>query len=227
MNTEYVIAIPIYEGVDLMDVAAPYEIFNWMAARWKERKVRVHLVAEQKNAVSTRDGLQLTPQKTFKAVPRVDLLWIPGGDPDALVTQMGNRHYVRFIQSRSEHAQFVTSVCEGALIAANAGLLDGYKVTTHWAFIECLKCSYPLVKVAKGYPRFVHDGNRVTGGGISSSLDEALYLVKMIAGEAIAKGVQEDIQYFPKPPVKGRISGPSPCPLQGKIPVPSPTRLPK
>jgi cyclohexyl-isocyanide hydratase len=215
---DFVIAIPIYPGVDLMDIAAPCEIFHWMADYWKARHVQVYLVAESLAAVTTGAGVQITPHKTFGLVPQVDLLWIPGGTPDALVAQMGNTNYVRFIQARAKTAQFVASVCEGALLAANAGLLDGCEVTTHWAFIECLK-EYPKVKVSKGYPRYVHSGNRVTGGGISAGLDEALYFVKIIAGENAAKEVQGTMQYFPRPPVTGSIPGSIKCPLEGKIPV--------
>lgn len=220
---EYIIAIPVYPGVDLMDVAAPHEIFKWAATIWKERTLQLYLVAKDTNPVTTRDGLQLVPHKKYDDVPHADLLWVPGGDPDALVMQMGDADYVRFIRSRSEKAEYVASVCEGALIAANAGLFDGYEVTTHWAFVECLRCSYPEVKVHPGYPRYVHDRNRVSGGGISSGLDEALYLLKIIAGEDIAKQVQVTIQYFPKPPVSGQLPDSVPCPLAGKIPVPDPT----
>jgi transcriptional regulator GlxA family with amidase domain len=219
MTADYVIAIPIYQGVDLMDVAAPYEIFNWMANYWTGKNVQVYLVAESQSLVKTRDGLLLTPHMTFDMVKQVDLLWIPGGDPEALVAQMGNFNYARFIQLRSQTAQYVATVCEGALIAANAGLLNGYEVTTHWAFIECLRKFYPSVKLSEGYPRYVQDRNHVTGGGISSGLDEALYLVKLIAGEAVAEKVQVTMQYFPQPPVAGKIPGSSTCVLEGKIPV--------
>jgi len=224
MPNDYVIAIPVYDGVDLMDIAAPYEIFQWMAGNLKDRNVQVYFVAENLLAVTTRGGahggVQFTPHKTFDMVQHVDLLWIPGGDPNVLLAQMGNVNYVRFIQSRSKNAQYVTSVCEGALIAANAGLLDGCEVTTHWAFIECLR-NYPKVKIAKGYPRYVRSGNRVTGGGISSGLDEALFLVELIAGRKEAEDVQVMMQYFPDPPVSGSIPGSTTCPppLEGNLPV--------
>jgi transcriptional regulator GlxA family with amidase domain len=227
MTEDYIIAIPIYNDVDLMDLAAPFEIFQWMAGNWQEKRVQLHLVAETSSLVSTRGGgavpgILLQPHMVFDEVPQVDLLWIPGGAPDALVAQMKNPAYIDFIRSRSEHAQYVTSVCEGALIAADAGLLDGYKVTTHWAFIECLRQNYPAVQVSEGYPRFVHDRNRVTGGGISSGLDEAIYLVQLIAGQEIAKAVQVAMQYFPSPPVHGTITPATGCMLAGKIPVNKP-----
>ncbi len=219
---DFVIAMPVYQGVDLMDVTAAYEIFQWMAENWQKKRVHLYLVAENMLGLTTRGGpsvgIQFMPHKTFEMVPEGDLLWIPGGDPEALVAQMENVNYVSFIQSRSQTAQFVASVCEGALIAANAGLLDGYEATTHWAFINCLK-KYPKVKVAPGHPRYVHCGNRVTGGGISSGLDEALFLVKLIAGEKIANGVQKVIQYFPKPPTSGKIPPTPPCRMPKKIPI--------
>ncbi len=200
-----------------MDVAAPYEMFNWMAVNWRTtRQVQVFLVAENNGSVTTRDGLQLVPHKTFKQVPKLDVLWVPGADPDALAKQMKNRIYLDFLRTRSKYAAWVTSVCEGALLLASAGLLDGYLATTHWAFIPCLR-RFPRIKVADGYPRFVVDRNRVTGGGISSGMDEALELIKHIVGkggEKVAEQVQVVTQYFPKPPVNGKIPGAVTCPVQ-------------
>ena len=222
MSTEFVIAIAAYPGVDLLDVAAPHEVFSWLASTAASgpntQKYGVYVVAESMTPIKANHGLVITPDLTFDMLSRVDLLWIPGGDPDALVVQMANPRYVTFIRSRSESARYVTSVCEGALIAANAGLLDGYEATTHWAFVECLRHFYPKVKVAAGYPRFVKDRNRVTGGGISSGLDESLYLVKLIAGQEAAEQVQLTIQYFPQPPVSAQIPESNPCRLARQAP---------
>jgi transcriptional regulator GlxA family with amidase domain len=213
------IAMPIYEGVDLMDVAAPYEIFNWMGTYWKERGVKVELVAAAADVLKTRDGMKLTPDRTFnyfhQHAVQADLLWVPGGDPDALRGMMRDSHYLNFLREQSERATYVTSVCEGALLLASAGLLDGYSATTHWAFIPCLK-SFGKVKVADGYPRYVVDRNRVTGGGISSGLDEALELVARVSSYEVAKQVQLVTQYFPQPPFSGDIPGSDKCPIKIK-----------
>ena len=217
------IGIPIYEGVELLDVAAPYEIFNWMKEELKgKRKVNVQLFAATKKAVTSRDGLSFSPQNTFAEAPQLDLLWTPGGGPAALEKMMKDATYQKFLKQQSKRATFVTSVCEGALLLASAGLLDGYKATTHWAFIPCLE-RYPKIKIVKGYPRFVVNKFKdkssgawryvVTGGGISSGLDEALELVKLVAGQKIAKSVQMTMQYYPKPPVKGKIKAATSCPL--------------
>jgi transcriptional regulator GlxA family with amidase domain len=120
--------------------------------------------------------------------------------------------YLDFLKAQAAGADYVSSVCEGAMLLAAAGLLDGYRATTHWAFVPCF-ARFPAIKVAKGFPRYVVDGNRVTGGGISSGLDEALQLVALIAGADIAKEVQMTTQYFPQPPFDQSIVPATTCPL--------------
>jgi transcriptional regulator GlxA family with amidase domain len=110
-------------------------------------------------------------------------------------------------------ASYVCSVCEGALLLAAAGLLDGYEATTHWAFTACLTERFPKVKVAPGHPRFWLDRNRLTGGGISSGLDEALELIRILKGKDVAQLVQQTTQYYPEPPVQSEIPPAGACPL--------------
>jgi transcriptional regulator GlxA family with amidase domain len=214
------IGIPIYAGVDLMDVAAPFEIFNWMGYYWQQDpyapgSVQVQLFAADGCTLKTRDGLTLTPDATFDDCDesnQLDLLWVPGGSPDSLNRMMKDLTYLGFLKTQSKGARYVTSVCEGALLLASAGLLDGYQATTHWAFIPCLK-SFKAVTVVDGHPRYVIDRNRVTGGGISSGIDEALDLVARISSYEVALRVQAVTQYFPRPPFNGDIPAAGPCPL--------------
>jgi transcriptional regulator GlxA family with amidase domain len=209
-----IIGIPIYPRVDLLDAAAAVEIFDCMKPYAPQLEIDVCLIAEDKREVVTRSGVTLNPQKCFDEVPTVDVLWVPGGDPSALKALMHDpkRTYLDFLISCSAHARYVTSVCEGALLLAQAGLLDGYLATTHWAFIPCLK-QFSAVLVAEGHPRFVVDRNRVTGGGISSGLDEALMIVQLLAGYEVAQKVQQFTQYYPCPPVASTIPDTSTCPL--------------
>ncbi|AST32337.2 DJ-1/PfpI family protein [Ralstonia solanacearum] len=210
------ITIPIYAGVDLLDVAAPVELFSWMAQAWQERTTTISLAAEDLSPIKTRDGLILTPQRRFAdyAAPewQTHLLWVPGGDPATLRRLMQGGPYLDFLKAQSAGADHVSSVCEGALLLAAAGLLDGYRATTHWAFIPCLS-QFPAIEVAEGFPRYVISGNRITGGGISSGLDEALALVECIAGRKIAEQVQMTTQYFPQPPFEQTIVPATHCPL--------------
>jgi transcriptional regulator GlxA family with amidase domain len=211
---QFVITIPIYDKVDLMDVAAPWEFFGWMAANWSKKDVTVSLAAEHLKPLKTRDGLVLTPDKTFHSYYesnlQSDLIWVPGGAPESLEKLMKGSPFLDFIKQQSIKAEYTTSVCEGALLLAAAGLLDGYEATTHWAFIECLK-AFSKIKVQDGFPRYVVDRNRVTGGGISSGLDEALKIISLVAGVDVAQQVQLTTQYYPCPP--SWIPGSTECPI--------------
>lgn len=200
----YSIGIPVYDGVDLLDVSVPFELFNWMAQVEPDivptaKQRQVHLVSVDGPTVQTRDGLRLGADLSCGDCGRLDLLWVPGGDPQRLQQLMLDAEFMAFLQQQSTGAQYVTSVCEGALLLASAGLLDGYWATTHWAFIACLKL-FPKIKVKAGYPRYVVDGNRVTGGGISSGMDEALQLIALLSSDIVAEKVQLSVQYNPQPP---------------------------
>ncbi len=145
---------------------------------------------------------------------------------------MANPRYIEFLKRVSEDATYVTSVCEGALLLAEAGLLDGFKATTHWAFIECL-ASYPAIDVIPDpssstepeFPRFVVDdrygalksGIRITGGGISSAVDESLEVIRLVGGDEIAKRIQRVTQYFPVPPVSATPPQIQGCPLERNL----------
>jgi len=220
----YIIGIPVYDGVDLLDVCAPCEVFGWMADSWNgPRPVQVLVLAQNNGSVQTRGRLPIVPHRTFDQVKALDLLWVPGGDPAALAMLMKDSMFLAQLRAWSEHAEYVTSVCEGAMLLAAAGLLDGHRATTHWAFTPCLRKYKKITVIGEesGSPRFVVDpkdpppgarGVRVTGAGVSAGLDEALELVRRIAGEDIATQVQVSIQYFPDPPVHGTLPVPTSCP---------------
>ncbi len=205
---EITIGIPVYRGVDMLDVVGPYEMFSWAG-------LDVRLVAETRGRIVCRGGLTIHAPTAFKDAGQFDVLWVPGGDPPALAKLMGDRKrsFLDFLIRQSKHARYVASVCEGALLLAAAGLLDGYCVTTHWYFTECLTGRFPKVKVADGHPRYCLDRNRLTGGGISSGLDEALALIELLLGTAKAQEVQQTTQYYPRPPVTSDIPATPACPL--------------
>lgn len=219
-DPSFVIGIPIYQGMDLMDMAAPREMFSWMAQYWSaEGKVEVVTVARRHKVVTTRDGQRVVPDATFKQVRRVDVMWVPGGNVTELKEQMQKKRFLKHLRRWAEGARWVTSVCEGAMLLAAAGLLDGYQATTHWSFLNCLR-EYPVEVIGGGdfFPRFWVDERkpgaaRVTGAGISAGLDEALELVRRIAGEEVAEKVQQVTQYYPDPPVHAPTPDLSGCPL--------------
>lgn len=208
------LGIPVYEKVDLLDVAEPYEMFTWVDSDKDEahRRLKTVIVSEDGNPVTTRNNVRLGVHAGFAQTPTLDVLWVPGGDPDMLGQIMSNpdHPYLQYLRRISAEAKWVCSVCEGALLAARAGLLDGHKATTHWAFVQCLE-RFPAVKVVDCNPRFVVSGNRLTGGGISSGLDEALELIMLLFDKETAEQAQLQTQYYPQPPVTGSIPPPPEC----------------
>jgi cyclohexyl-isocyanide hydratase len=203
------IVIPVYHLVDMLDVAGPHEMFSWAG-------MKVDLVAHEAGMVRFRNGFRFEVERCFDEVAgQYDALWVPGGDPASLNSILSHPHgaYLSFLRRMARDARWVTSVCEGAMLLAGAGLLDGYEATTHWAFLPCFGSRFKQVKVVDGHPRFCLDRNRLTGGGVSSGLDEALMLIQLLLGTSAAQQVQLDTQYFPQPPVSGTIPPNDTCPL--------------
>jgi len=203
-----IVCIPVYENVNLLDVTGPIEFFTWAG-------LDVDLVAERAGPITFRSGIIVQVASTLKEAKKPDVLWVPGGEPDALTQIINDPHgtFLAFLREQSRHARYVASVCEGAMLLAAAGLLDGYEATTHWQFIPCFAKYFPKVKVVPGHPRFHLDRNRLTGGGVSAGLDESLQLIKLLLGEEAAKDVQRGTQYYPKPPVDSEIPTTDTCPL--------------
>jgi len=200
------ICIPVYDNVNMLDVCGPMEMFGWAG-------YETFLAAEKPSALRFLNGFPFFVERSFESVDEADVLWTPGGDPGALATLINDASspYLEFLVRMQPRVQVLASVCEGALLLAAAGLLDGYEVTTHWAFVPCLTQHFPKVRVAPGHPRFHLDRDRLTGGGISSGLDEALQLIAMLSGAAVAEGVQRTTQYYPEPPVSSVIPPATVC----------------
>jgi transcriptional regulator GlxA family with amidase domain len=197
------LGIPVYEGVNLLDVAGPLEMFYWAGT---SHDLQTVLVSSDGGGVTSINGVHFEAHASFAQTPALDVLWVPGGKPEALATIMKDPDspYLQYLRQVAAGATWVCSVCEGALLLARAGLLDGHAATTHWAFVECLQ-RFPAIAVDTTHQRFVVSGNRLTGGGISSGLDEALKLISLLFGDETAKDVQASTQYFPLPPVMGVI----------------------
>jgi transcriptional regulator GlxA family with amidase domain len=211
------LGIPIYQGVNLLDVAGPLEMFFWANL---EQDLQPILVSQDGSTVTSANKVCFKAQASFADTPSLDIVWVPGGLPDALVGIMKNPDspYLKYLRQVAANAKWVCSVCEGALLLARAGLLDGHKATTHWQFVKCLQ-RFPGIDVDTTYQRFVvsekGSEKRLTGGGISSGLDESLELILLLFGEDAARSVQKTTQYFPKPPLPGDLTDKPPdCKLK-------------
>jgi len=192
----FTIGIPIYPHATLLDITGPYQVFA--SPFWR---TDVKLVAASTAPVPTDEGARLVPDVAFEECPPLDMLFVPGGPGQ--YDMMVDDRYLGFLRRQGQSAKHVSSVCTGALLLAVAGLLDGFKATTHWAAITCLQL-FQDIQVVPAHPRFVvdrkDDHTRITGGGVSSGIDEALEIARIVAGPDVARDIQLVLQYAPKPP---------------------------
>lgn len=188
------IGIPIYPSFDSLDALGPYQVFTYAP------NLEPHLVAAKLDPVTSLENVRVLPELTFASCPRFDVLFVPGAaDLISPLKQgpLGRNALLDFLIHQAATARLVCSVCTGALLLAAAGLLDDHIATTHWSELETLAL-FPCT-VAPGYPRYVKSENRITGGGISSGLDEALFIVSLLCGESAAMECQLKMQYRPEP----------------------------
>lgn len=191
------IGIPLYPGFDALDVAGPNQVFYFMR-RWN---VEVSVIGPKMGEpITSLEGLSWLPQYDFDNCPKLNVIFVPGGFGNGYNQLLKNLNdpYYAFLKKQAEGADLICSVCSGAFFLARIGLLDGYRCTTHWAYREVL-AMFPNLHVEAGYPRFVIDRNRVTGGGISSGIDQAFAIAEILRGPEAAKEIQLSIQYAPDP----------------------------
>ncbi len=187
------VVFPLYESFDTLDVMGPLQAFQYAG-------LESTLAAADEEGVTSLEKVTVMPQALFSGGTQYDVLFVPGGAdiPSVLAAgKPGCNPYLDFLIRQASGAQLVCSVCTGALLLGAAGLLDGHTVTTHWAYKDILKL-FPCT-VVDDYRRYVQSGNVVTGGGISSGIDEALYLISVLAGIDAARRAQLAMQYHPQP----------------------------
>jgi cyclohexyl-isocyanide hydratase len=184
------IGMLVFPGMTVLDLIGPQQFFAVAPGR------TTHLLWKTRDPVVSDSGVPILPTATFAEAPQeLEILFVPGGFQGTSAT-IEDPEVLAFVASRGARATYVTSVCTGALILGAAGLLDGYRATTHWAYHELL----PLVGAEPVAARVVEDGNRITGGGVTSGIDFGLTLLARLAGEEYARGWQLGTEYDPHPP---------------------------
>lgn len=190
------IAIAVWDGVEELDFAGPYEVLAAWAG-FSDRPVTVYTVADTREAVRCAHGLRVLPDVAWPDVDGVDVLVLPGGNSGA---QLASEEFLGRVRRLAEAGTLMTSVCTGALVFAKAGLLDGRPATTHWSSLDTL-ASYGKGIRVQPESRFVDDGDVITAAGVSAGIDMALHLVARLDSTERAREVKRYIQYDPEPPV--------------------------
>jgi putative intracellular protease/amidase len=181
------IVIALYPGVTHLDFTGPHQV---LVRAPNSEVVAASLGGRDIEA----EGLTFTNLADLAAVPRCDVLCVPGGF--GTTEAMLDEAFMREIRRLGAGATYLTSVCTGSLILAAAGFLAGKRAACHWAWRDLLKPFGVLVSEA----RVERDGNIITGGGVTAGLDFAFTLLAELAGEDYAQGVQLGLEYAPAPP---------------------------
>jgi cyclohexyl-isocyanide hydratase len=186
--TPLTIGLLVFPRITQLDMTGPYEALARIPG------AKVHLLWKNLDVVHSDTGMPLLPTMTFDDCPPLDVICVPGGPGQ--VDLMDDQEVLAFVRRQGLQARYVTSVCTGALVLGAAGLLDGYKATTHWASVDNLAhFGAEAVKV-----RVCIDRNRITGGGITAGIDFGLYLASVLADRATAERIQLFLEYTPEPP---------------------------
>lgn len=192
MAEEKIIAFVLYEGLTMLDLIGPLQVCNGLGAPYKPL-----VVAEHTNPMPVSGGvMQFSATHTFAEVPHPFGIIVPGGGMPT-IRAMANDAIRNYLLENVDSAEFIGSVCTGALILAAAGLLEGRNATTHWGYqpeLEKLGATYRR-------ERWVEDGKFITAAGVSAGIDMALALAQRLVGDEQAASIQLGIEYDPCPPL--------------------------
>lgn len=188
------IAFVLYPGLTPLDLVGPLQA---LAALPRIDPVyEVMVVAETADVVMSDSVVSLAPSHTFDDAPAPFAIVVPGGGEPTL-RAAGHKPLVDYVAETGATADVVMSVCTGAIILATAGLLEGRRATTHWAYVDILEnLGIEVVRA-----RWVEDDKFLTTAGVSAGIDGGLHLARRLVGDEAASLIQRGMQYEPEPPL--------------------------
>ena len=198
--TDKRVGILIFPAVEVLDFCGPYEVFsvtrlNEDRRREESSPFEVLLAAQSAEPVVATGGLRVIPDVTLETCPPLDILVVPGGWGTR--KEISNQRLLTWISERAKQVETLTSVCTGAMLLGQAGLLDGRRATTHWRSLDRMRQSYPAVTVEDKL-HVVEDGHVLTSAGISAGIDMALRVVARYFGDAVGRATARHMEYpFP------------------------------
>ncbi len=182
------VGILIFPGVEELDFVGPFEVLSYLNKVVPE-STRVLLISETADAVKAYNGMRVLPDVTIETCPDLDILVVPGGKGRLIA--MKNPRLIQFIKSQVPHARYIASVCTGAFLLAEAGLLTGKKATTYHEVLDDLS-GYDVQVVTD---KVVPQGQIITAGGVSSGIELGFYLLRELFGAQTAQKIARKIEY--------------------------------
>lgn len=198
MATTVAIAVLLFDGVEELDFAGPWEVLSAWAHQWTEDGVTAFTIADDTAPIRCAKGLRVLADHTIASAPPFDVLVFPGGRGTRPMLEDPAR--LAWIREVAARGVTIASVCTGSLVLAKAGLLDGLPATTHHGSLQLLGELGRDIEVRPD-DRFVDNGAILTAAGVSAGIDLALYLVARLCSRERAAAVRRYIQYDPMPPV--------------------------
>jgi transcriptional regulator GlxA family with amidase domain len=199
-----------YPDAQILDVTGPLEIFG-RAARWLRDKeitpdlaYTVEIVAREAGPIRTSSGIRLIAERAFREVKSADTLLVTGGV--GFREAMQDAAAIAWIKRMAKRTKRVGSICTGAMVLAQTGLLDGKRATTHWAYCDEFAATSEVEQVCADMI-FVRDGNVFTSAGVTTGMDMALAMVEEDWGQPVALAVaQELVMYLKRPGGQSQFS---------------------
>lgn len=186
------LAILLFDDVEVLDFAGPFEVFSVANRQRDPLAFDVVTVAERPGPVLARNGLSVNPHHTLADCPKPDILLVPGGWGTR--KEMDNPALIGWIRQAADAAELVLSVCTGALLLGKAGLLSGLEATTHRVDFDLLREIVPNLTVHENR-RYVDTGRIVTSAGIAAGMDMSLHIVERLLGRDAALATARHMEY--------------------------------
>jgi cyclohexyl-isocyanide hydratase len=183
------IGMLLFDNLTQLDLTGPFEVFTRLP------NTKVLLIADRKRGVKSDSGMVIYADTSYRNCPPLDIICVPGGP--GVGDAMTNKTLLNFLKKQATTADYITSVCTGALLLGAAEILRGYRATTHWLSLDLLAL---FSDVTVDNQRIVIDRNRITGGGVTAGIDFGLTLAAKLYGDNIAKEIQLMMEYNPQPP---------------------------
>lgn len=177
----------LFPRMDQIDFTGPFEVLSQVP------NSTFHVIGRDKTPIRDVNGLILTPEESFDDAPQLDVLVVPGGYGQQEL--MDDEVVLSFIRKQAAGAEYVFSVCTGALLCGAAGLLRNVRSTTHWASFDLL----PYFGAIPVDSRVVVDGRHVSAAGVTAGIDGALTVAALLRGDFEAQRIQLMIEYAPDP----------------------------
>lgn len=194
MKKSWNIGILLFNEVEVLDFAGPFEVFSITTyTKSSEKPFNVKTIAQTKDLIRARNGLMVQPGYDISDTSPFDILIIPGGY-GAEEIEIHNKTLIKWLSDQRESVSIIASVCTGAFLLAEAGLLDGKKATTHWMDIDRFTREYEKIEVQRDV-KFVDENTIITSGGISAGINMSFYLLKKLLGEEIATETAKRMEY--------------------------------